>query len=333
MYISKTDGLPAEVNLRSYDRIVVAFSGGKDSLACLLHLLECGVEPERIELHHHDVDGGGRTFMDWPITEGYCKAIADYFDIPLYLSYKEGGFEREMLRNGTPTAPMRWQRPDGSWGTCGGVGPDGTRRKFPQTSADLKVRWCSAYLKIDVLAAIIRNDERFQHSRTLVVTGERAEESSARAKYKTFEPNRSDARDGRKGRHVDHWRPIHAWDEANVWAIIGHHGIVAHPGYFLGYGRLSCRRCIFSSANQWATDRALYPETHGTVGAYEAEFGVTIRRSETVKQLADKGVPYTAALSQPDLAAFANQKIWDRPAVTNDWRIPAGAFGENAGPS
>ena len=51
--------------LGDYDRILVAFSGGKDSLACLLLLLEAGVPPSRIELHHHDVDGD-QPFIDWP---------------------------------------------------------------------------------------------------------------------------------------------------------------------------------------------------------------------------------------------------------------------------
>lgn len=38
-----------------YDAILVAFSGGKDSLACLLHLLDLGVDRSKIELWHHDV--------------------------------------------------------------------------------------------------------------------------------------------------------------------------------------------------------------------------------------------------------------------------------------
>lgn len=56
-------------DLESYDRIIVAFSGGKDSLATFLHLLDAGVDRNRIELWHHLVDGRGRNFMDWPITE------------------------------------------------------------------------------------------------------------------------------------------------------------------------------------------------------------------------------------------------------------------------
>lgn len=39
---------------------IVAFSGGKDSVAMVLHLLEIGVPKESIHLHHHDVDGGGK---------------------------------------------------------------------------------------------------------------------------------------------------------------------------------------------------------------------------------------------------------------------------------
>jgi hypothetical protein len=34
----------------------------------------------------------------------------------------------------------------------------GTRLKFPQVSADLNVRWCSAYLKIDVMARVLSPD-------------------------------------------------------------------------------------------------------------------------------------------------------------------------------
>jgi hypothetical protein len=49
-------------DLASYDHILVFTSGGKDSLACLLHLLEVGVELARTELHHHDVDGRGAPF-------------------------------------------------------------------------------------------------------------------------------------------------------------------------------------------------------------------------------------------------------------------------------
>ena len=159
------------LDLRSYDRVVVAFSGGKDSIASLLTVLEAGVPADRIEVHHHAVDGEGAVFMDWPCTTAYCRAVTDALGVPLYLSWKEGGFEREMLRDGVPTAPICFEKPDGTIGRVGGAGPSGTRLRFPQVSANLSQRWCSAYLKIDIMAALIRNQDRFLGCRTLIVTG------------------------------------------------------------------------------------------------------------------------------------------------------------------
>jgi 3'-phosphoadenosine 5'-phosphosulfate sulfotransferase (PAPS reductase)/FAD synthetase len=317
-----------------YDRILVAFSGGKDSLACVLHLLDIGVPRWKIELHHHDVDGGARAFMDWTITPGYCRAIAAALGIKLYFSYKVGGFEREMLRDQSRTAPMRWETVTGEWREMGGTrGNESTRRKFPQVSADLSVRWCSAYLKIDVMSAMIRNEDRFLVGKTLVLTGERAQESAARAKYAEFEPDRTDNRNGKLvPRHVDRWRPVLQWSEADVWAIIKRYGIVPHPAYQLGWGRLSCMTCIFGSPNQWATIRAIFPDRFAAVEAREAEFGVTIKRGATITQLADRGTPY-AASNNADLVRLANAEEWEGPILVDDWQLPAGAFGESVGPT
>jgi 3'-phosphoadenosine 5'-phosphosulfate sulfotransferase (PAPS reductase)/FAD synthetase len=344
MYIGKASSLEPAVDLRSYERIVVAFSGGKDSLACLLHLLEQGATPKQIELHHHDVDGGGRTFMDWPITPAYCRAVAAHFALPLYFSAKEGGFEREMLKSDAQTAPIWWERPDGTTRTVQCDRSEfSTRRVFPQTSANLSVRWCSSYLKIDVMTRMVNNEPRFLEGKTLIVTGERGQESKNREQYAVFEPDKKTdnraspdpavRRRQRVIRHVDHWRPVKNWSEAEVWAIIKRHGIVPHPAYQLGWGRLSCRQCIFGSANQWATIQALYPAAFDLVADYEDEFGLTIKRGMSVRKQAERGTAYPAALAQPELAAFADQTEWRGPIATNDWQMPAGAFGESAGPS
>ena len=136
-------------DVHSYDRILVASSGGKDSVGALLAVLEAGADPARVELHHHLVDGRGPAFMDWPSTEGWCRTVAAAFRMPLYLSWREGGFEREMLRADAPTAPMRFEVPGGrAPGYAGGGGPCGTRLRFPQVSSKLRVRWCSSCLKI-----------------------------------------------------------------------------------------------------------------------------------------------------------------------------------------
>ena len=145
----------------TYTYVIVAFSGGKDSIACVLHLLDLGVPRELIELWHHDVDGReGSSLMDWPCTADYCRKLAAAFGLRLSFSWKVGGFEREMLRKDQPTAPTAFENESGAVRFAGGDGPANTRMQFPQVSPDLSVRWCSAYLKIDVCAAAIYVTER-----------------------------------------------------------------------------------------------------------------------------------------------------------------------------
>lgn len=321
----------AEPNLDDYDLFVVALSGGKDSVACLLHLLERGVDPERIELMHHDVDGG-RTFMDWPITPDYCRVLARAFNLPIYVSWREGGFYREMHRDNVPTAPVLFETPDGLL-TRGGDGNPNTRGKYPQVSADLKVRWCSPYLKIDVASIAINNQPRFNHKKTLFITGERAEESAGRAKYKTFENHRCDRRSSRRLRRlIDHWRPVHKWSTEDVWAIFRRFGVIPHPAYFLGWGRVSCMSCIFGSADQWATLRLIAPDRFEEIALVEERSGLTIRRNASVRELADRGTPYLDA--RGPMVRLALSTTFDVPirVAPEQWLLPAGAFGESCGP-
>jgi len=323
------DELPQ--GLLAYDRYLIFFSGGKDSLACLLHLLECGVPREKIELHHHLVDGReGSTLMDWPITEAYCAAVAKAFNIPLTFSHRVGGFEREMLRNESATAPVVIPMGDG-YIEVGGQGPAGTRNKFPQVSADLQTRWCSGVLKIDVGARFLTNNPKFQEGKTLILTGERAEESKARANYKRFEPHRCDLREGRKiKRHIDVWRAVHSWKEQAVWDIIKRWKVTSHPAYYLGFGRCSCRACIFGSKDQWATVRDIAPEQFNTIANYERTFKITIHRKETVIERADAGTPYD---TDPFWVEVANSTTFNCPVFIEPWVLPKGAFGDSCGPT
>lgn len=333
---------PDAPDLDSYDRILIAFSGGKDSLACVLHLLDLGYK-DKIELHHHDVDGGGDIFMDWPCTRAYVMEVARVLDLPVFFSFKEGGFQREMLRDGTPTAPIHFQTPGGQWIVRGGNGPAGRRQLFPQASADLRVRWCSAYLKIDVMDAVIRGQARFEGIRTLVITGERAQESANRARYKALEPHRADARGPKLRRHIDAWRPILGWPEEAVWMIIRDHGIVPHPAYYLGWGRLSCMTCIFGSPDQWASVDRIDPWRIMAISGHERRFGKTIHRNRSVISQIKRGVPYEAIRAKPysdgwKRLALSPKDSWDSegyPVLVEPhlWEQPAGAYGEKTGPT
>ena len=333
--------------MKDYDIYIVAFSGGKDSTASFLHLLDIGIPREKIELWHHDIDGKGEHFMDWEVTPSYCKQFADSFGVPIYFSWREGGFEQEMLRKESATAPVWFEVPRDEWETsklrkysgtgsfylkAGGDGPLGTRMKFPQVSADLSVRWCSAYLKIDVMTMAIRNQTRFNGKRTLVISGERAAESPARAKYKEFEPDRADLRDGRKiSRVVDRWRAIKSWTEEEVWRVIKQHKVRVHPAYYLGWGRVSCKFCIFGNANQFASAIAVSPEQGWAIAEYEKMFGVTIKRNEDIRELAKKGTPYEG-LRDNHLINIATSTKYKEDIFMDPWILPLGAYGESCGP-
>src|ERR1700722_10908446 len=86
------------LTLAEYDLLIVAFSGGKDSTATLLHLLDLcdaqGIPRSKIELWHQSVDGDPACadgLMDWPCTASYCRAVADSLGLTLRRQWRDGG--------------------------------------------------------------------------------------------------------------------------------------------------------------------------------------------------------------------------------------------------
>lgn len=322
-------------NLKSYDRIIIANSYGKDSLASHLRLIELGVPPSQIEWWHHDVDdrdnSGG--FICWPFEKDYGEQLAAHFGVKLYVSAKKGGFRGEMLRENSSTAGTWTQTPTGIISMGGNSQSLNTRRKFPQVTASLQTRWCSAYTKIMVASAAITNQERFNNSRTLIITGERAQESPGRAKYIPFKPHTTDRRSGKLHRHVDHWHAVHSWTEQDVWNIIQKHQITPAIPYMIGFSRFSCAGCIFGSADHYATLRLIMPDMFESLAQYEEDFGCTIKRNISLKQLASQGTPFRAAVENPDLCAMAASPKFTLPIISPSWTLPAGAFKHSGGPS
>jgi len=180
-YFKKTY-LPELLPLEDYDLIVVLISGGKDSVACYLKLLELGVPKEKIEFWHHDIDGGHPSRrMDWRCTQNYVKALADAEGVKLRVSYRVNGFFGELYRIGA-SEPIEWIDPDtgevyhcklsSNYLKCKELKEQATeemeellkdygyRMKFPAKTSDLSKRWCSAYLKICVADAIVSNLDR-----------------------------------------------------------------------------------------------------------------------------------------------------------------------------
>ena len=170
--------------LEEYDLIIVLFSGGKDSMACYFKLLEMGAPKEKIELWHHDIDGGHPSRrMDWRCTQNYVRSFAEVEEVTLRVSYRVNGFFGELYRIGA-SEPIEWIDPDtGEVMRCKlsrnylkcqelkekctedmeeALKQYGYRMKFPAKSGDLGRRWCSAYLKIAVADSVISNLDRLE---------------------------------------------------------------------------------------------------------------------------------------------------------------------------
>lgn len=321
-----------------FQTVVVAFSGGKDSLAATLQVLELGCPREKLELWHHEIDGREATeaFMDWPVTPSYCNAVAAELDLPIRYSWKQGGFKGEMFRSERPTNPTSFECGDGETRQTGGKGKAGTRMKFPAISKDLQARWCSSYLKIDVATTCYRNDPRFKDGgRFMLITGERREESTNRAKYAEVEKHKS----SNSKRTVIQWRSVIDWTEAEVWAVIEKNGITPHPAYQAGFGRCSCAFCIFGNPSQMATAADLLPTQYETLAQVEKDLGYAMH-SRKVK---GKAVPVEldeyiakgesfAIDAATEIREACGSRSYDMAITTDEWALPAGAFKDSDGP-
>lgn len=318
------------IDLSIYDHIVVCMSG-KDSLACLLTLIEQGVDMSRVELSHHRVDGNEQShLMDWAFNDSYMEKIAESFNLPLFFSWLKGGIEGEMNKLNAYSQPHIVETPSGTITLERDTTrtKPGTRRQFPQQSASLATRWCSSAAKIDVGRRAITNQDRFLNSKTLFITGERRAESQNRSRYNQLEPHAVDRRHGRLGRHVDAWRPVLHFTEEQVWEILERHRVEAPVPYKLGWGRSSCLTCIFNSPNVWATIRKYFPDRVRPIAAYEDEFKSTISRKR-INVLDLSATAEAFNISDLDALAQAKKREYTLPVFTPEgqkWKLPAGAF-------
>ena len=142
------------------DAVIVQYSGGKDSLAALLWVLDSGAPKEKVQLWHQNVDGAvgsdNVASFDWPVTHQYLEATAQRFALPLYLQFIEEGFGGELIRLGKHSAPMwaqdRTPRNRLRWISTGerkAGALEGRKFGVPAQIPDMRKRWCSAVLKIE----------------------------------------------------------------------------------------------------------------------------------------------------------------------------------------
>ena len=315
-----------EIDLSIYDLVIVSMSGGKDSIASLLSLIDMGVDMSKVELWHNLVDGNeGGLFMDWKFMDSYNQKLAQAFKVPLYNSWLEHGFEGEMLKNNSISHRHKIETPDGLIILDRKLAKVGTRLKYPQQAKDLTTRWCSSALKIDVGRRALNNQERLNGKKVLFVTGERREESANRAKYFQMERHICDCRNSGKARHVDSYRPVLEFSEREVWEIMERYNVAPPVPYRLGWSRSSCMTCIYNSPKIWATIKHYFPERIERIVGYENKFNTTISRKKlNVMDISDGIEPFNIT----DLEALTQsmQNEYTLPVMTSNWKLPMGAF-------
>ena len=219
---------------------VVNHSGGKDSQAMLIHLLNEGIPPGQIVIMHADLGAA-----DWPGVLDHIRATT--LGLPLVVAQATKSF-------------MDMVRSRGRW-------PSAQHR---QCTSDLKrgpiEREVRKYLK----------EHPEHHGQIVNCMGLRAQESAARSRRK---PLIYSERNSKAGRVWYDWLPIHDWSLEDVWSAIEEAQQEPHYAYGLGMSRLSCMFCILASKQDLQISAKANPEAYAHYVSVEKELDHTMSMS------------------------------------------------------
>lgn len=207
-----------ELDLHSFDVIIINSSAGKDSSVALFEICRMAHEQNypksKIHVSHQDLGS-----MEWKGTKQLAKEQALFFGLPIH-------FSKRVDQNGKEETLLEYVLRRGKW---------------PSN----KQRYCTSDFKRGPGARIVTKLAPGRvKSEVLYVFGFRAEESPSRSKKEVLSLNKKLTT--KSGRRVWDYLPVHTWDSERVWATIKQNGIPYHWAYDLGMPRLSCCFCIFS---------------------------------------------------------------------------------------
>lgn len=207
----QTEGTAQELDLRAYTHIVLNTSGGKDSSVMAWHVTRLA-EAQGVR---ERLAMAHATFPEeWGDAADVARQQAEQLSVPLHI-----------VSRGEPL--LAYVRRRGMWPAS-------------------RQRYCTSEFKRAPIHKLVRHLAPGPGARILNVMGIRAQESPARAKKPLLA---RDPRQSNSKRIVDTWLPILTLSEAQVWRTIREQGLPVHRAYSLGFPRLSCRICIYASAD------------------------------------------------------------------------------------
>jgi len=316
-----------------FDLIIISISAGKDSMGCVMNLLDRGVPKEKMVLFHQNVDGSeeDEEVFDWPCTLAYCKAVSEHFGIPLEIQYRSKGILGEMLRENSKTGDVFYTWKGETYHLPTVRGNLGTRLKWPALSPDLRVRWCSSSAKIDVFRRVLNNIPELKGTpmdpkKILVVTGERRAEGGNRSKYHEMEVHPCNS----KSRLVQWYRPVIDFKEQQIWELYQKYKIMPHPAYMLGWNRVSCMSCIFSTPSLFRMYQEIAPERFQRLVDIEKQINHTLDSKMTLEEKASLGCLKRLPVDHPQYSRWLSLALGKTFSVADlicdGWITPTGAY-------
>ena len=158
------------------------------------------------------------------------------------------------------------------------------RGKWP----DMKVRWCTSYLKTSVTDKWIRSHRDLLGPRCLFLSGERRDESPSRAKLTDLEYHSTTLWTQRKGDFSCHWyRPCLDFEKGKMFE----QGrlLKLEPHYCYEYlGRCSCMACMFMPDAHAMENMKRHPEQIRPYVEAEIKIAHTWKKGKSLKELWDQ---------------------------------------------
>lgn len=226
-----TDMNISDIDLASFDIILVNSSAGKDSQAMLNHVCfharKQGVL-DRVVCVHADL---GRA--EWAGTRELAAEQAAHYGVRFIVTeaYDKDGNRRDLLQHVLE---------HGKWMGYATRFCTSEHKRGPIMRVMTQL---TNELHGNVRTSKANPSKLGRQVRILNCMGHRREEGKARKKMPQMEANKK-ATNGR--REVIDYRPIHDWNEQRVWSVIRLSKVRHHPAYDLGMPRLSCVFCFYA---------------------------------------------------------------------------------------